>query len=73
MSEQTKQQLLEFLDWAGQKGMMKNSTAKSIKAACNAVLAVLDGTESDNLLDTDLEPVFLRYENINSMNVSPSP
>ena len=72
MVETAKKQLLDFLDWAGDKGMMKRATARSNKAACNAVLSVLDEEEEADVLAIDLPSVFRRYENLQGMNLSPS-
>ena len=71
MATNVKQELLVFLDWVGEKGMMKASTARSLKGACNAVLSVLDEAEEMDLLNVDLESTFQKYENLNGLQVSP--
>ena len=72
MSENAKLQLIEFLSWAAEKGMMKKTTASAIKAACNAVLSVLDEGESADVTNINLETVFHRYENLHGFDVAPA-
>lgn len=71
MSELNKQSLLEFLDWAGEKGLMRKANAQNMKVACNAVLGVLEESESEDLSKINLDSVFQRYENLNSLNAKP--
>ena len=49
MTEVNRQGLLEFLNWAGEKGMIKKTTARSLRVACNAVIGVLDEVEAGDL------------------------
>ena len=71
MSDLSKQELIRFLTWAEDKGLMKSATARSLKSACNSVLAVMDEDEGLDLSKTDMEGVFQRYENKNSYDVNP--
>ncbi len=68
---QTKDQLIAFLNWAGEKGMMKKSSARALKSACNAVLSVLDESEAQDVLAIDTQAVVRRYENIHSLEIRP--
>lgn len=72
MSDLSKQQLFTFLDWAGEKGLMKQSSSRSLKSACNAVLSVMDKEEARDLSTADLETVIKRYQNLHSLEVSPN-
>jgi hypothetical protein len=69
---ETKDQLFAFLNWAGDKGMMKKSSARALRSACNAVLAVLDDSEAQDVLAIDLLSVVHRYENVHGLEISPS-
>ena len=70
MVDRSKTQLMDFLDWAADKGMMKKDTVRSIKSACNTVLDLLDEEQSADVLTVDLATVFQRYENIRGFNLS---
>ena len=63
---------MEFLNWAGEKGMIKKTTARSLRVACNAVIGVLDEVEAGDLSKIDLLAIFRRYENLNSMVAKPA-
>lgn len=71
VSDTSKQQLMEFLDWAEQKAMMRKATARALKAACKSVLSELDETEAADVLGIDLAAVVRRYENRHSLVVKP--
>lgn len=66
-----KQELFNFLDWAGERGQMKKATARSLKVACKGVLEVLDEAEEADVSKISLTDVFQRYENLNSFNTTP--
>lgn len=72
MPGQGKTELLEFLDFAGNKGLMTKASAQSLRSACLAVFSILDDAETDNLFTMDLDALFHRYENIKGMEVSPN-
>ena len=72
MGEYTKDNLAEFLDFVGGKGMLKKSTASSYKVACNKVLSVLSEEEAGDVSNLDLDSIFRRYENLSGMTVTPN-
>ena len=72
ITEANRQGLLEFLNWVGEKGMIKKTTARSLRVACNAVIGVLDEVEAGDLSKVDLPAIFRRYENLNSMVAKPA-
>ena len=74
MPAQTKADLLEFLDHAGNRGLMTKTNAQSLKSACTAVFSILDDNDDDSkdVFTMDLDALFHRYENIKGMGVSPS-
>ena len=70
MTTLSKQDLISFLDRAGERGMMKQTTARSLRSACTTVLSVLDEQEAVDILAVDLDSVFERYENQRRMDIS---
>ncbi len=72
MSGRGKTELLEFLDFAGNKGLMTKANTQSLRSACTAVFSILDDAETDNVFAMDLDDLFHRYENIKGMEVSPN-
>ena len=72
MSQFNRVELIAFLEWAAEKGLMKKQSAMSLKTACTNVLSILDDSEAADLSNIDWESVHQRWENINARNVSPS-
>jgi len=63
--------LIEFLEFAGDKGLMKKATAGSYKKACNIILGILDETEAADLSKINLEKVILRHRNLAAGKIVP--
>jgi hypothetical protein len=63
--------LIAFLDFVGEKGLMKKATAASYKKACNIVLRILDEAEATDLSKVDLESVFFRHRNKAAGKIAP--
>jgi hypothetical protein len=55
--------LSEFLDFAGDKGLMKKATATAYKKAASIILGIMDDTEAADLTRIDLEDVIYRHRN----------
>ena len=72
MANQDREALLKFLDFASNRGLMKKTTAQSLKSACSAVLGILDENDAKDVFAVDLEGMFQRYENLKESEVSPS-
>ncbi len=72
MPGQSKDDLLEFLDYAGNRGLMTKVSAQSLRSACTAVFSILDEDEAGDIVAMDLDGLFHRYENIKGMEVSPN-
>ena len=72
MSGRGKTELLGFLDFAGNKGLMTKATAQSLRSACTAFFSIFDDAETDDVFAMDLDDLFRRYENIKGMEVSPN-
>lgn len=64
--------LLEFLDYAANNGLMKRNTASAQKAACSQVLGILQDSERSDLRKLDIESAFKRYTNLNPTKLKPS-
>ena len=72
MSNLSRKQLIAFLEWTGEKGLMKKTTADSLKSACNNVLSVMDEEEAQDVSRADLDTLIQRYQNLHSLDVSPA-
>ncbi|MDE2781252.1 MAG: hypothetical protein OXI91_16480 [Chloroflexota bacterium] len=71
MSSNSAEDVIRFLDFASQRGLMKKASVVSLKTACNNVFSVLDEAEAADVSSWDLDIVIQRYQNINSMRVRP--
>lgn len=56
--------LLEFLDYLGEKGIVNKNTAQSRKAACGKILGILDDNEAEDLRAIDINDVAARFNNL---------
>jgi hypothetical protein len=63
--------LFDFLDFAGEKGLLKKATAKARKIASTIVLGVLNDNESADLSKIDLESVIHRHRNLATGKIKP--
>ncbi len=63
--------LFTFLDFAGEKGLMKKATAGAYKRASSIVLRILDEAEANDLSKTDLDSIFLRHRNKAAGRIAP--
>ena len=72
MSGKSTSDLLGFLDFASNKGLIKQSIIRDLKTACNAVFGILGEDEAEDVFSIDWEETFQRYENLNALNVSPN-
>ncbi len=71
MSDYSAQEVIKFLDFASDRGLMKKTSVDSIKSACNNVFSVLDESDASDVSKLDLESIIQRYQNINSLKVRP--
>ncbi len=69
--ELTKNNLIDFLDFAAKNGLMKKATAGAYKTACNIILGILDESEAADLSKIDLERVILRHRNLAAGKIPP--
>ncbi len=64
--------LLEFLDHAGDKGLMPAATAQALAVATRNVLGILAENERADLSQIDLEAVFKRFTNKRAKDFNPT-
>ncbi len=70
-SKRGRKELLEFLDYLSQKGLMNKTTAQSRKAAANAVLGVLSEEEASDVSRIDLDDAMNRFHNLEGSKFTP--
>jgi hypothetical protein len=63
--------LLEFLDWLASKGLMAKNTAFGRKAACSAVLGILDPEEREDVTQMDMDHVMARFTTLQGKKYAP--
>lgn len=67
----SKDNLFDFLDFAGEKGLLKKTTASARKDAAKIILGILDDSEAADLSEVDLENVIQRHRNLASGKIMP--
>jgi hypothetical protein len=55
--------VLKFLDWRGEKGLIPANTASSRKATANKVLALLSEEEAQDVTGVDVDDLIRRFGN----------
>lgn len=70
--EFTRDNMINFLDFVAEKGLMKRATAVSYKKACNIILGILDEAEAADLSKINLEGVIRRHRNLATGKISPA-
>ena len=64
-------EFLKFLDYVGNKGLLNPTTAYARKKAAEAILAVLDADEKNDLGKLERDSAFLRFQNKNAQKYRP--
>lgn len=64
--------LLEFLDHAGDRGLMPAATAQALAVASRNVMGVLGEQEKKGLSDQDLDSIVKRFNNKRAKNFNPA-
>jgi hypothetical protein len=70
--ELSKNNLLTFLDFVAEKGLMNPKTASGYKKASNVVLQILDEKEATDLSKLNLDELFLRHRNLAARRILPT-
>lgn len=68
----SKDDLLDFLDHMGERGLMPASTAKALAVAVRNVFTVLTDDEQKNLAELDTSAVIKRFMNKRARDFSPT-
>lgn len=63
--------LFDFLDFAGEKGLLKKPTAFARRDASKIILGILDDNEAADLSKVDLEDVIQRHRNLATGKIMP--
>lgn len=69
--KRSREALLGFLDYLGQKGLMNATTARSRKASVNGVLGILSEEEADDVSTLDLDELMHRFSNLQGSKFTP--
>jgi hypothetical protein len=67
----SRENLLSFLDYCKDKGLMKPSTAEARKAAVNQVLGILNESESADVSKIDVDHLLGRFQNLHGKRYTP--
>tara|TARA_R110000868_G_scaffold111476_2_gene301006 strand:- start:3948 stop:4505 length:558 start_codon:yes stop_codon:yes gene_type:complete len=70
-NERSRDKLMEFLDYLGNKGLMAKATVASRKAAASKLLGILPAEEANDVTRLDLDEVMTRFQNLEGKNYTP--
>jgi len=69
--ERSRDKLLEFLDYLGDKGLMAKATVSARKAAASKVLGILSTEEAADVTVLNLDDVMARFHNLEGKGYTP--
>jgi hypothetical protein len=64
--------LFSFLGFAGEKGLLKKTTASARRDASKIILGILDDSEAADLSKVDLEGIIQRHRNLATGKIRPN-
>lgn len=64
--------LMQFLDYAADKGLMNKETARSKKVSVSAILEILDENEKSDVRELDVDDIIQRFANLEGQKFTPS-
>ncbi len=70
-TNRTRQDLLEFLDYLAEKGLMAKNTVAARKAAAKKLLGILSDEDAEDVISVDLDHVVDRFQNLEGKNYTP--
>lgn len=62
----------KFLDFAGDRGLIKKKTVENRRRASQTILGILNSAEATDLSKIDLEDVILRHRTLAASSIAPS-
>lgn len=68
----SREDLLKFMDYLSNKGLIPKATAHARKASVKQVLAILDETEASDVLALDVEFVIQRFSTLHGQDYNPN-
>ena len=69
-SKRSRDELITFLDYLGQKGFIPTATASARKASVNQVLSVLSDSEADDVTQLDIDDVMTKFGHLHGKKYS---
>jgi len=69
--DRSRQKLLEFLDYLGNKGLMSAGTIAARKSAVSKILGILSEDEAADVTKLDLDHIMARFQNLEGQNYTP--
>jgi hypothetical protein len=69
--QRSRAELLKFLDYVKNKGLINPTTAEARKASANKVLGILSDEEAEDALAIDLNQVITRFGNLHGKQYTP--
>lgn len=69
-SKRSREELVTFLDYLGQKGFIPKATASARKAAVNQVLSILSDLEADDVTQVDIDDVMMKFGHLHGKKYS---
>lgn len=67
----SREELLNFLDYLAEKGLMSPVTARSRKASANRVLSILSDEEAADITNLDIDQIMARFSNLEGRKYTP--
>lgn len=71
IGKKSRQDVLEFLDYLGQKGLMSKSSVAARKAAVSKILGILDKDEASDVTTIDFDEVVNRFGHLQGKGYTP--
>jgi hypothetical protein len=72
MQDYSRESLLAFFDYLGDKGLQNKNTVASSKGAVSSMLSILDDTEATDLRLIDMDVVATRFANLKGSKYPPA-
>ena len=71
MTDYSREALLEFLNYAADKGLLNKNTASARRAAAGSMLSILDDAEARDVRTLDIDDLTNRFANIYAKKYTP--